>query len=244
MKFSDLFRRKKDTASELRPTPDLAVLLSQPVTALVFVGIVNPYGPTLMVGGFLGTPDMQGKKPLIRAMLNPFAQELEILHDDSPSVSGPADLMNHILPHLSLNACPTLLLPSIHIPASEAPAVYGEVLRRFPDARRVLELVRRFYGDPWNRVSGEVRTTFESGAGSASYKELSEPEAYELAQLLLSDEHTRAEMDAFNYAWNGAIAHAPALRAMNLQRMLIHFFHIAESCVMPHDKEHDFNGET
>lgn len=69
---------------DINPTPDSPlqllseaqpfqpeVLLSQPVTALLVAGIVNPFGPTLTSVVIVEPVDAAAKSPVVWVMLNP-----------------------------------------------------------------------------------------------------------------------------------------------------------------------------
>jgi hypothetical protein len=220
---------------------DLHSILSEPVTSLMVTGIVNPFGPTLEAIGLLGEVEPGVTLRLIRVMLNPFSQEaLELGSVSLGQELDPASLLERFT-DLTTGSCPTLLLPNAQLDASEARRVYGSILARFPDSAAVLDRVRRYYGNPWDRVSEEMRMSTEllkarlagHGADSRRPEPLGDGEALELADLLLSPQHIRPEFEAFNYAWNGAISQAPALPAMSLPGYLIYFFRVTETCVRP-----------
>jgi hypothetical protein len=220
---------------------DLHSILSQPVTTLMVTGIVNPFGPTLEAIGLLGQVEPRRTLPLIRVMLNPFSQEALELGSVALGQRFNPGLLLERLAEFTTGSCPTLLLPSARLDASAARCVYGSILARFQDCAAVLDRVRQYYGNPWDRVSEEMRLSTQLSKARLGGQEgeprrpepLGDGEALELADLLLSPQHIRPELEAFNYAWNGAISQAPALPAMSLQQYLMFFFHVTETCVVP-----------
>ena len=207
---------------------------------LLAAGIVNPFGPTLSAVSVIG--DAQGQyTDLVSIMLNPFKQEVVPIGRIALPVqwASPAVLTDY---WTFAGSCPTLLLPSVHLSTEIAAAACSQFLQRFPDAANVLDRVKRHFANPWDRVSEEVQGMVEQlteqGGGSSTPRPahaLDSDQAFEMAELLLSTAHTVPELQAFNYAWNGAIAHAPDLPAMNLVRFLAYFMKVTESCVVPHD---------
>lgn len=69
------------------------------------------------------------------------------------------------------------------------------------------ESVRRFPGDPWNRVSAEMDgfSAASADAGGAQTEVDEGNWAREFAGVLSSPSHAIPELQAFQYAWSGAI---------------------------------------
>jgi hypothetical protein len=220
---------------------DLQNILSVPVTSLIVTGIVNPFGPTLEAIGLLGEVQPQRTLPLVRIILNPFSQEAFELGSIALGQTFNPGFLVERLAAFTTGSCPTLLLPSAHLDASAARRAYAPILAQFQDSRGVLDRLRRYYRNPWDRVSEEIRLSTQllkaklGGQEAESHRPepLGDAEALELADLLLSPQHIRPELEVFNYAWNGAISQAPALPAMSLQQYLMFFFHVTDTCVVP-----------
>jgi hypothetical protein len=220
---------------------DLQSILSQPVTTLMVTGIVNPFGPTLEAIGLLGQVEPRRTPPLVRIILNPFSQEAFELGSIALGETFNTGFLVERLAAFTTGSCPTLLLPSAHLDASAARRAYAPILAQFQDSRGVLDRLRRYYRNPWDRVSEEMRLSTQllkaklGGQEAESHRPepLGDAEALELADLLLSPQHIRPELEAFHYAWNGAISQAPALPAMSLQQYLMFFFHVTDTCVVP-----------
>lgn len=222
-------------------------VLAQPVTALLVYGITNPFGPTLTAVVVLGELEPGGRLPVVELMLNPFSQEVVMIGELALGDEWRPSAVIRGLFGPPAGGCPTLLLPSVHLEDDRAVPVYAEFLRRFQNGCDVLEHVRRHLGNPWDRVSAEMDEGYaslvESPAGSAAQdrnEALNEDQARELAGLLLSERHTRPEVEAFLYAWDGAVkflreqgATAIADAAMSLETFQRIFSHITESCRVP-----------
>jgi hypothetical protein len=240
----------QDTQIRLYDKPrrvSLDRVLAESATALLVAGIVNPMGPTLTAVVVPGTLKPGNKLPVAQLMLNPFSQEVVTVGE---LVLGnkwrPSSVIRRLF-RLSFGGCPTLLLPSIHLEDDRSISLHAEFLRGFEDARYVLERVRQYFGNPWDRVSQEMNAAFEgiakpaAGArGQAHAEQLNEDEARELAGLLLSEEHTKPELQAFRDAWKGSIKFqreqglpAMADAAMSLETFHEVFTRIAQSCLVP-----------
>jgi hypothetical protein len=184
-------------------------------------GIVNPFGPTLTAVATDGIIFAPGRKlPIVYVMLNPFQQEVQIVGE--ACIGQTWNALRDLPPlfGVRLGSCPTLLLPSSHREADEDVELYANLLSHFDDGSNVLEKVRRFPGDPWNRVKDDVdqsqdimvkgiqrmRNGLDDGGDpEASGRRLSPGEARELASNLLQPRNLKAELQAFMYAWHGSI---------------------------------------
>jgi len=213
-------------------------------------GLVNPFGPTLTAVVAAGELRSGAEVPLIRVMLNPFSQELQAVGELTVGHTWSPVFVIRSLFGVSFGSCPSLLLPSRHLKAEESLSVHAAFLRGFGEAREVLEKVRQYFGNPWKRVGEEV-----SGMNDPLLRKflvvtekaptpLDEAGGRELVSLLLSDRHTREEIRAFLYAWDGSIKFqreqgSPAMAdaAMNMEVFSAVFGRIAESCRVP-----DFGG--
>jgi hypothetical protein len=183
-------------------------------------GIVNPFGPTLTVVATDGILYVTGRKlPIVYLMLHPFQQEVRIVGE--ASIGQGWDSFRDLLPLLDvrLGGCPTLLLPSAFREPAEDIEFYAKLLSRFDDGSSVLKKVRRFPGDPWNRVKEEMDASVQIMIdGLQRMKEVNQgtqptilgkrllpDEARELATTLLQPKNFHAEIQAFLYAWKGSI---------------------------------------
>jgi hypothetical protein len=150
----------RDTQIRLYETPEpttLKQVTAQRVTSFLAAGIVNPFGPTLNVVAAAGELDPGAKLPVVRMILNPFSQELQTVGELTVGESWRPSAVIYPIFDLPFGSCPTLLLPSRLLDAEQATLLYAKFLRRFDDARRVLEDVQKFLGNPWDRVSMEMR---------------------------------------------------------------------------------------
>jgi hypothetical protein len=216
-------------------------VLAEPATALLVAGIVNPFGPTLAAVIVVGKLKPGAKLPVARLVLNPFNQEVDAVGN---LAVGKKMLLSAVMPplfSLPFGSCPSVLLPSIHLEDDHSVALHAEFLRGFNEARDVLQQVRRYLGNPWDRVSAEVRRGAEQFAelgagvsGGVDPEPLDEAEARELARLLLSEQHMKPELQAFFYAWSGSIDHmAPGLATMSFATFASVFEHVTSSCQVP-----------
>lgn len=217
-------------------------VLGQPVTSLLVAGIVNPFGPTLTAVAALGIPGPGAQLAVVRLLLNPFSQQVEAVGELAIRKDwSPLAVISSVFHLFLASACPTLLLPSVHLDASDSIPLHAEFLRGFSDARAVLERVTQYLGNPWDRVSMEMRTATDqlgeqtAGLGGAADPEpLGDEEASEFAGLLLSRQHFKPELQAFSYAWNGSIQHiAPGLASMSVESFTDVLGHLVDSCAIP-----------
>lgn len=141
---------------------------------------------------------------------------------------------------LSFGSCPTLLLPLRILEHEDSVRLYARFLTIFEDGHRVLEKVRAFPGDPWNRVQqemGGLASLLEKlqlgKAADNGFRGLTPAESQELASHLLAPENARAELQAFLFAWNGSIefqgVHSTGKRAMSLETFAEHLARLALS---------------
>lgn len=218
-------REHAEAASHIRlggaePVPASRVI-AEPFTSLLMAGIVNPFGPTVNAVGALGVVRPGATLPVVALMLNPFSQQIEkvgslvVGHEWNPAVVIPA------LFGLPFGCCPSLLLPNEQLDPEASVSLHARFLRGFADSREVLSRVRDYYGNPWDRVSSEMKSAATALAGdedgdTEGGEPLSEAESLEMAALLLSDRHASPEVQALFYAWKGSIDHigGPAMATM------------------------------
>lgn len=227
----------------MRPFPEARVvedrrLLERPLTGLLVSGIVNPFGPTLNALVLAGDAAPGRTLPVLRVMLNPFAQRIWVVGETEAGEKRLPSEGLLSLPGLRDGSCPSLLMPSRELSPAESLALHAQFLRGFGDARGVLERVRRWLGDPIGRVGEEVDNAEDLLEETAA--PLEEGEAEELAGLLLSPRHARPEMGAFCVAWKGSIDFARengnldlAGRALPLEGFLTAFGRVTSGCALP-----------
>jgi len=225
---------------EPRPMPPDRVMAEQAHALLVY-GIVNPFGPTLTSVMGVGELKPGETLPVVELMLNPFSQEVQAVGELAAGQEWqPPDVIRSLF-SLSSGNCPSLLLPTAYLEADDAASVHADFLRGFSDARCVLSRVKRYLGNPWDRISEEMEgatnalaALAEGGTREAGGQPLNDDEAKELAGLLLSEEHTKAELQAFFAAWSGSIEQLGAgLPAMSLENFVGVFGHLASTCRLP-----------
>lgn len=223
-----------------RPSPiALRTLRAKPATALLVGGIVNPAGPTLDVVMAHGLWEPGATLPVVQVMLNPVSQEIQKVGEIFVAETWhPSTIISQLF-RLSFGSCPTLLLPSVFLDDEGAVTLHAEFLKLFADARRVLQDVKAYYGNPWDRVSMEIHRGFESTKRPGGPKEsLSEAEATELSALLLSERHQAPELQALMFAWKGSIEHfARGLATLGLDEFMEMLAHLTARCHVPQQQK-------
>ncbi|CAN5548434.1 hypothetical protein BH20VER3_BH20VER3_02170 [soil metagenome] len=176
-------------------------------------GIINPFGPTLaVVARTDGEPEFASDESVVRIIVNPFAQECDIVGTASRGDTwNPNDVLDKFFNGL-LNGCPTLLLPGNILSDTVVSRFCANFLMRFADWADVFEKVKRFPNDPWKRVQSDVNAgtnlfsrLLRKKSHDRFFKNLHKESALELAELLLAPEAVKQEYNAFCFAWNGAI---------------------------------------
>ncbi len=182
------------------------------LTALFTGGIINPFGPTLKALAIEGKIASGSKLPIIYFSLNPFSQTVSEVGSVEVGDTWNLDQGMRQFFCLPFGSCPTLLLPSPLIELEDIITLYASFLATFDDGRSVLKKVRQFPGDPWKRVSQEVREMGsviqdrQTGEGSETRQpRLNKEEARELAENLTSPDNCLVELKAFLEAWKGSI---------------------------------------
>lgn len=219
------------------PRPEkLSEFLRGDPTTLAAVGIVNPFGPTLAVLAVDGALTPGSERRVARISLNPFAQSCEVvgrIHAGERWQDPIRDLAA-FLP-LPLGSCPTLLLPSRCI--EDRLAFHAALLEEFEDGAQVYRRVQRHVGDPWTRVDGEVSSAFDPAGEMSEDQPLTASDARDLARIQLSAANLKAELQAFLFAWKGAIdfqgGGAQAARALQFEDFVQIFSRLMVTCHLP-----------
>jgi hypothetical protein len=187
---------------------DLTTVGKQGFTTLIATGIVNPVGPTLnVVAADAYFPIAEGHIPILHLMLNPFSQTCRVVGTVEPGDEWlPVDDLEPFF-SLEFGDCPTLLLPSIFNSSEGNELVYARLLREFDNGLGVLSRVERYPGDPWSRVQNDIDTTLgtEDRIVFNRFGELDHDKAVRLARIQLQPANIKAELQAFCFAWDGAI---------------------------------------
>jgi hypothetical protein len=205
----------KPTTITLFESPEqssFAELEKRELTTLFAAGIVNPFGPTLTVAAAQGVLETDKQMPIVRMMLNPFSHECDVMGKICIGETfDPRKDLPNLFPLVS-GGCPTLLLPASYLGPDIAVDFYAQLLRSFADGTDVLSKVRRYPQDPWSRIQEDVDGLADmmeraaSGRGSRpAAKHLNDTEARELAASLLDPTSLKAELQAFLFAWKGAL---------------------------------------
>lgn len=242
-------------AEKARDTPTVLEMLASPKEAaprevgqdgmltLLATGIVNPFGPTLNALVVDGDPEPGLDLPILRFMLNPFVQEIEQVGVAKIGTSwNLAEDLQPLYPSIA-GSCPSIVMPSATLDDDGALELCSGFLQSFDDGFGLLEKVRRFPGDPWNRVQsdvdglGDILKQFQAGDEHVEgARRLTTEEARELASSLLNEENLKAELGALFYAWKGSIdfqSGSIAADALSFEDFAGWFSLIAPSCRLP-----------
>lgn len=179
---------------------------------LLLGGIVNPMGPTLNVVAAVGRFEPNQTLPLVHLILNPFSQELKQIGKAVIGERWSPVRDFEPLTRLAFGACPTLVMASDLLDEDESVTITARWLANFDDAGATMESVNAHIGDPWTRVSEEMdRANAALFRGqrdnwnAQTARCLNEGEALTFARTVLSQKHCGSEIQAFLYAWKGAI---------------------------------------
>lgn len=172
-------------------------------------GIVNPMGPTLSVLALDGKAVIGAHLPILHISLNPFSsfmKEIGVVKCGEEWINTES-----ILPLLSNNfgSCPTLLLPSrIFSSEVEIKSLYAKFIESFDDASSTLKQIKKFPGDPMNRVQDEmdnIMDTININDKEVCDRKIELFEALEFVNIQTNSENLKSELKAFLFAWNGSI---------------------------------------
>lgn len=198
------------------PTPlSLVDLDGSSLDVFFATGIVNPFGPTLSVVAAAGEPSEGRELPVVEIMLNPFSQR--VLQIGKMLVGSKWTLVDDLKPLIQRDygGCPTMVLITNQVTDSVRFDLATQILESYGEqVRGVLQAVKKHLGDPWTRVSEEMRGTAHDVDGRST------PEvAQELASLVLSPDHFKPEFQAFSAAWHGSIENTGLSVQMRLSAM-------------------------
>lgn len=188
-------------------------------------GILNPFGPTLSVVGAVGEPRVGREIPVVEIMLNPFTQEVTQI--GKMMVGEQWSPLRDLAPLIEreYGGCPTIVLVSNQVPESVRFTLVTQILESYGErVKDVSEAVRKHFGDPWTRVTQEIR-----GVETQSCEQTGAEAAEELASLILSSKHLKPELQGFFYAWHGSIENTGISEgmkrsAMNREKFQTFFF--------------------
>jgi hypothetical protein len=122
-------------------------------------GIVNPMGPTLISLLMLGAKRGVNLN-LYRLSLNPFGQELTRLRAaEVKEVTSPSNIIREL--GLGTDVAPTFLFFG-QASSEEIYASARQVALSSNDLASTLDRLRRFPGNPWDRISEEMKGAFKS----------------------------------------------------------------------------------
>jgi hypothetical protein len=181
-------------------------------TVFLAAGIVNPFGPTLEVIASDADGEDGGRLPIVNMTVNPFSQCSRVT--GYVTVGETWNSLLDVQPFLtsSLQACPSLLLPSVYHQHEQAVQFYARFLQQFANGAGLLAQVKRFPSNPWNRIGAEMKGTsggllarLLGGPRANSPRRLNPEQAKELAELQLAPKSLLGELQAFLAAWSGSI---------------------------------------
>ena len=206
-------------------------------TTLIATGIVNPAGPTLnVVAADDYFPTAHGRVQILHFMLNPFLQTCHVV--GSLEMGDEWSPVDDLEPFSSLEfgSCPTLLLPSIFNSPEGNELVYARLLGECDNGAKVLSRVEQYPGDPWSRVQNDIDTTLRPDYVYENFGTLDQDGALRLAKIQLQPANIMAELQAFGYAWKGAIEFvggAMAKHAMGFETFIELFGRFSVTCDLP-----------
>ena len=201
------------TISEPRPYP-VSFLRDNALYPILINGIVNPNGPTLTVVAAV-RDQTSAPLALVYAYLNPFRSEVFIsgyLLDGQLAAPFPDQILKALKPFSVFSSgVPTLCIPAGYLDAFDVRYLYSRLFANYGAIRNVLERLKRFPLNPWDRVSEEMQAAMESLIGDRidhpdkAEEPLNDEEMNALLDIILDTEHNKIELRAFTYAWEGSI---------------------------------------
>jgi len=201
------------TISEPRPYP-VSFLRDNEVYPILINGVVNPNGPTLSIVTAV-RDKTSAPLALVYAYLNPFRSELFVpgyLREGQLAVHFPEQILAALKPFSVFSSgSPTLCIPAGYVDALDIRYLYGRLFANYAGVRNVFETLKRFPGNPWDRVSEEMQAALGSLTGNLikqpdnAGEPMNDDEMNALLDIVLDSEHTKTELPAFAYAWKGSI---------------------------------------
>jgi hypothetical protein len=178
-------------------------LRSHPSKLLVAAGIVNPFGPTL-AGLTLLKKAEQPDWELFSFSLNPFRQELKRLRSATlDEATQPSKVVADA--GIGLAATPTLIIVN-SVSEQEIVACTRVIASAFADLGSTIDNLRKFPGNPWDRISEEIHDGFGSVRSSSKQNRAIKPEDIDdYVKLMLDGKSFAEEFIAFKTAWQGSI---------------------------------------
>lgn len=199
--------------SEPRPYP-ITYLRNSVLYPILICGIVNPNGPTLSLVTVI-KDKTSAPLALAYAYLNPFCSELFVLGYFREGLRD-APVRDQILDDLRplqifAKGTPSLCIPGGIFEASDVRYLYSHLFQTDKYLHDLLDGLKRFPLNPWDRVTEEVQTAraqFSSDQVSPldnSKRIFSESDMNTLLDIVLDVEHNEHEIPAFACAWRGSI---------------------------------------
>lgn len=207
--------------------------LSGEVITLVGGGIVNPFGPTLLLTALAGPWQPGFDMPIIQASINPFSQELQ--HVGVFKVRGMFDPLGTFLSVVpqSIPGCPTALLvsPLLRERAEDIWTVTSHYLANCEHASGTLDGVPQFPGDPRSQVKQKIDAGMKIMLARQRGEDVPWPdqsrltpaESMELVRTQLTRSHWLQEWQGFIMCWSESIGH---VREQGLDRAALPFDHV------------------
>jgi len=199
--------------SKPRPYP-IAYLRDNPLYPILISGIVNQNGPTLTVVTAV-RDKTSAPLALVFAYLNPFRSELFIpgyLREGKLAAPMPDQILQVLQPfQVFAGGAPTLCIPAGYLDAFDVRYLYSRLFANYVGLRSVLERLKRFPLNPWDRVSEEMQDAMASFTGEQAKQPdnldqpMSQDDMNTLLDIVLDPEHNKNELPAFGYAWKGSI---------------------------------------
>ena len=191
----------------------LEQLKSHPPKLVALGCIVNPYGPTI---ASLLLLHESNDWALYRLILNPFHQELTRLRAAKEEESASP---NKIIEEqgLGLTGTPTILLFASARSDDEIFAGARQVALAVDDFGSTIDSLRRFPGNPWDRITEEVREAEKKMVEVVKQKKSNptppgktkskrKPTNHDIDDYLtITLKNFKEELPAFCSAWNGSI---------------------------------------
>jgi hypothetical protein len=172
-------------------------------------GIVNPFGPTLSCLGTLGKWKPGNVLHLVYMSVNPFSTNAEIVGEVNIGKSTNwFELIEQSAAEMK-GLIATLLFANRNLTPEQASTVFQSLVKSYPNVSAILERLEKYFGNPVERVSVEIKSAIESlNAQGGQIKEADASEVRRLTELFMDNKHRDMEIKAFLKAWEGAIGHA------------------------------------